>query len=64
MLTQLETVTDAFKSWNTIRDEASAQAYLLSMLGSKERREKRASPPKQKKSRKNKQPPPTTEPIA
>jgi hypothetical protein len=64
LLTQLETVRDAFKSWHIIRDEASAQAYLLSMLGSKERREKKVSPPQQKRPRKNKRPPPATDPIA
>ncbi|HXB72366.1 MAG TPA: hypothetical protein VNY05_29275 [Candidatus Acidoferrales bacterium] len=64
MLTQLETVTEAFKSWEIIRDDATAQAYLLSMLGSKQRREKRVNPPTETKARKNKQPPPTTEPVA
>ena len=46
MLTQLETVTQAFKSWNLIRDEPAAQSYLLSLLGNKERREKKPTPPK------------------
>lgn len=31
-------VSDAFKTWNTIRGEAVAQAYLVSLLGPKERR--------------------------
>ena len=53
-LTQIESVTEAFKSWNIIRDEATAQAYLLSMLGNKDRREKKANPPKQPKSRRSK----------
>lgn len=49
MLTQLETVSAAFKSWNTIRDDSNAQAYLLSMLDHKDRREKKIAPPKQRK---------------
>ena len=57
-LTQIESVTEAFKSWNIIRDEATAQAYLLSMLGSKDRRDKKANPPKQPKRPRNKQQPP------
>ena len=57
-LTQLESVTESFKSWNVIRDEATAQAYLLSMLGSRDRREKKANPLKQPKPRRsNRQPP-------
>jgi hypothetical protein len=59
-LTQIESVTEAFKSWNIIRDEATAQAYLLSMLGNKDRREKKANPPKQPKPRRNRQQPPIT----
>ena len=55
-LTQIESVTEAFKSWNIIRDEATAQAYLLSMLGNKDRQENR---PKQPKRRGNKRQPPT-----
>jgi hypothetical protein len=57
-LTQIESVMEAFRSWNIIRDEATAQAYLLSMLGNKDRREKKASSPKQPKRRRNKQQPP------
>jgi hypothetical protein len=56
--TQIESVTEAFKSWNIIRDEAAAQAYLLSMLGNKDRREKKADPPKLPRRRRNKQQPP------
>jgi hypothetical protein len=59
-LTQIESVTEAFKTWNIIRDEGSAQAYLLSMLGNKDRREKKANPPKQLKPRRNRQQPPIT----
>jgi len=56
-LTQIESVAGAFKSWDIIRDEATAQVYLLSMLGNKDRREKKANPPKQPKRRGSKQPP-------
>jgi hypothetical protein len=56
-LTQIESVTEAFKSWDIIRGEATAQAYLLSMLGNKDRREKKANPPKRPKRRESKQPP-------
>ena len=35
---QIASVNEAFKMWNLIRDEAVAQAYLVSLLGSKERR--------------------------
>src|SRR5271157_4237602 len=33
LLAQIESVTEAFGTWNIIRDEPAAQAYLLSMLG-------------------------------
>lgn len=46
MLTQLEAVKQAFKSWSVIRDEPPAQVYLLSMLGNKDRREKKPDPSK------------------
>jgi hypothetical protein len=36
--TQIASVNEAFKTWNIIRDEAVAQAYLVSLLGTKERR--------------------------
>jgi hypothetical protein len=59
---QIRAVTQAFQSWNIIRDEGVAQAWLVSLFGSNERREKTANPPKTGKSRKNKpQPPPTAE---
>lgn len=38
-------VSDAFKTWNTIRGEAVAQAYLVSLLGPKERRANEAKLP-------------------
>lgn len=53
MLTQLETVSAAFKSWNAIRGDPTAQAYLLSMLGNKDRRERRPVAPKQQKQQKH-----------
>ena len=34
-------IADAFKSWNIIREEPAAQAYLVSMLPSKERKQPR-----------------------
>jgi hypothetical protein len=40
--TQIASVSEAFKSWNVIRDEAVAQAYLVSLLGTKERRQQEA----------------------
>ena len=36
--TQIASVNEAFKAWNIIRDEAAAQAYLVSLLGARERR--------------------------
>ncbi len=35
---QIASVNEAFQTWNIIRDEAVAQAYLVSLLGTKERR--------------------------
>jgi|SRR5579863_4416248 len=61
--TQLKTVSQAFKSWSLIRDEPSAQAYLLSMLGNKDRREKKPTPPT-KRSHKSKRTPPHEVPPA
>jgi len=37
VLLHIDSVADAFKSWNIIRDEPRAQAYLVSMLQNKER---------------------------
>jgi uncharacterized protein (UPF0332 family) len=36
--TQIAAVSDAFESWSAIRDKAVAQAFLVSLLGSKDRR--------------------------
>jgi len=60
MLNQLNEVRAAFKSWNAIRDEASAQAYLLAMLGNKDRREKRTALPKRNRRRKTTKLPPAS----
>jgi len=38
VLLQIDGIADAFKSWRIIRDEPVAQAYLVSMLPSRERR--------------------------
>ncbi len=38
VLEQIGAVSDAFKSWNIIRDESVAQAYLVSLLLGKKRR--------------------------
>ena len=39
MLTLIDDVGDAFRSWNIIRDQPVAQAYLVSMLATKERKQ-------------------------
>ena len=36
--TQIASVNEAFKTWSIIRDEAVAQAYLVSLLGSRHQR--------------------------
>ncbi len=41
---QIDLVTEAFQAWNLIRNEAIAQAYLVSLLGSKERRPSEPKP--------------------
>jgi hypothetical protein len=40
----IASVSRAFKTWNIIRDEAVAQAYLVSLLGPKERRPNEPKP--------------------
>jgi hypothetical protein len=50
--TQIDSVSEAFKAWNRIRDEASAQAYLVSLLGAKERRPNEPRQPATKRKRK------------
>jgi hypothetical protein len=43
--THVASVTEAFQIWNIIRNEADAQAYLVSLLGAKERRASEPKPP-------------------
>ena len=47
VLLHIDGIADAFKSWKVIREEPVAQAYLVSLLPSKERRQNdRPSPEK------------------
>jgi hypothetical protein len=39
VLLHIDGIADAFKSWRIICEESAAQAYLVSMLPSKERRQ-------------------------
>lgn len=39
VLLHIDLIADAFKSWNITREEPAAQAYLVSMLPSKERKQ-------------------------
>lgn len=39
VLLHIDGIAEAFKSWNVIREQPMAQAYLVSMLPSKERRQ-------------------------
>jgi hypothetical protein len=39
VLLHIDGIVDAFKSWKIIREEPAAQAYLVSMLPSRERRQ-------------------------
>jgi hypothetical protein len=50
--TQIDSVSEAFQAWNRIRDEASAQAYLVSLLGAKERRPNEPRQPRARAERK------------
>jgi hypothetical protein len=61
---QIASVNEAFKSWNTIRDEAVAQAYLVSLLGAKERRPNEPKLPRARTERKKRRPDPETPPPA
>jgi hypothetical protein len=58
-LTQIESVNQVFKSWHIIRNESVAQAFLVSLLGSKERRQNdnERSARNKKKQKKNLIPP-------
>jgi len=50
--TQIASVDEAFQAWNLIRDKAIAQAYLVSLLGTRERRTSEPKLPKARGSRK------------
>ena len=60
---QIASVNEAFKAWNMIRDEAFAQAYLVSLLGAKERRPNEPNPSEARTARKKKRPDPENPPI-
>ena len=51
----IDRIVDVFKSWSGIREEPSAQAYLVSMLPSRERKQ-------DERSRPEKRPAPTEDP--
>ena len=61
---QIASVREAFKSWLSIRDEAFAQAYLVSLLGAKERRQSEPKPAKPRTGRKAKRSDPDNPPAA
>jgi hypothetical protein len=61
---QIAWVREAFKAWNLIRDEAVAQAYLVSLLGAKERRSSEPKLPKVRTERRKKSPDRGTPPTA
>src|SRR5258706_9259090 len=54
--TQIASVNEAFTAWDIIHDEAAAQAYLVSLLGTKERRPNEPKLPKTRIERKRKRP--------
>lgn len=53
---QIASVNEAFKAWDIIRDEAVAQAYLVSLLGTKERRPNVPKPPRAERKKKGRDP--------
>jgi uncharacterized protein (UPF0332 family) len=61
--TQIASVNEAFKTWNVIRDEAVAQAYLVSLLGARERRPNEPKPPTGRTERKRKRHDPEVPPT-
>jgi len=61
---QIASVNEAFKTWNMIRDEAAAQAYLVSLLGAKERRPNEPKQPRAGTERRKKRSAPKTPPTA
>lgn len=44
VLVYIKEIAEAFKSWEVVRDEPAAQAFLVSMLASKERRPSERTP--------------------
>jgi len=44
----IDRIADAFESWSIIREEPSAQAYLVSMLASRERKQDERSRPEKR----------------
>jgi hypothetical protein len=61
---QIASVAEAFRAWNIIRDEAVAQAYLVSLLGAKERRPNEPKLPRARAERKKRRPDPATPPTS
>jgi hypothetical protein len=51
---QIDSVKEAFQAWHIIREEAVAQAYLLSLLGTRDRRSTEPKPTKPMADRKKK----------
>jgi hypothetical protein len=51
---QIASVNEAFQAWNIIRDEAVAQAFLVSLLRSRERRPNEPKPPTARTDKKKK----------
>lgn len=60
---QIASVSEAFRTWNIIRDEDEAQAYLVSLLGTKERRPNEPRLPKARREGKKKRLNPGTPPT-
>ena len=50
VLLHINGLAEAFKSWELVREEPSAQAFLVSMLTTKERRPSEKTPPKRRPS--------------
>jgi hypothetical protein len=61
--TQIASVGEAFRTWNLIRDESTAQAYLVSLLGPRERRPNEPKPQTAKVKGKKKRPGQGSPPI-
>jgi hypothetical protein len=60
---QIASVNEAFKTWSMIREEAVAQAYLVLLLGTKERRPNEPKIPKARTERRKKRSAPETPPT-